>query len=45
MKDKTFYRVIQIILLLGMISTTALVIYTIYLRNHCSIITYIANEA
>ena len=45
MKDKTFYRLVHIILILGMISTTGLVIYTIYLRNHCSIIAYIANEA
>ena len=44
MEDRKFYRLVKIILILGMISTTALVVYTIYLRNHCPIIAYIANE-
>lgn len=44
MKNKTFIKILAGIVVAGILSTTALTIYTIHLRQHCSIITYIANE-
>lgn len=44
MKEKTFIKIMAAIVIAGILSTTALVVYTIHLRQNCSIITYIANE-
>lgn len=44
MKDKYFRRIVAVILVTGMITSAALVGYTIYLRSQCSIISFISNE-
>ena len=44
MKDKVFNRIIIGIMIIGMISTVALVGYTIHLHKNVSIIAFIANE-
>lgn len=44
MKEKTFIKILAVVIVAGILSTTALAVYTIHLRRHCSIITYIANE-
>ena len=44
MKEKTFVRLMAVVIIAGVLSTTALVVYTVQLRRNCSIITYIANE-
>ncbi len=44
MKDKVFNKIIIAIMIIGMISTAALVAYTVYLHKNVSIITFIANE-
>lgn len=43
MNDKIFRRIIAAVTALGIVTTAALVIYTIYLHDHCSIIAFIAN--
>ena len=44
MSDKLYKRLIALILVLGMLTTGALVAYTAYLRSNISIISYIAGE-
>lgn len=44
MKDKYFRRIMAVILVAGMISSAALIGYTVYLRTQCSIISLISNE-
>lgn len=44
MQDKYFRRIIAVILIVGVISSVALIGYTIYLRSQCSIISFISNE-
>lgn len=44
MSDKKYYTILMIILILGVISTVALTVYTAQLYDKCSIISYIANE-
>lgn len=44
MQDKYFRRIIAVILIVGVISSAALIGYTIYLRSQCSIISFISNE-
>lgn len=44
MSEKKFYTILMIILILGVISTVALTVYTAQLYDKCSIISYIANE-
>lgn len=43
MKDKTFDRLLAAVMILGIISVIALLIYTELLRRDVSIISYIAN--
>ena len=43
MKDKTFDRLLTAVMILGIISVIALLIYTELLRRDVSIISYIAN--
>lgn len=43
MKDKTYRRLLAAVMILGVISSVILVLYTIRLYRSCSIITYIAN--
>lgn len=42
--DNRFQRIQSLILILGTISFACLTILTIYLHDHCSIISYIANK-
>ena len=44
MKERTFYILLSAVVALGVAMTAALVIYTAYEYNNCSIITYIATE-
>lgn len=44
MNDKLFKKIVVILLAVGMISSMALVGYTVHLHNQCSILNYIANE-
>jgi len=44
MRDKIFYRIVAVILIIGTISAFSLVAYTIHKHNNASIITYISNE-
>lgn len=43
MKDARFRKLAACIAILGCISTAALIIYTIYLYDNCSIISFLAN--
>ena len=43
MKDKTFHRLLTAVILLGSLSTIALLLWSIHLQKICSIISYIAN--
>ena len=43
MKDKTFDRLLAAVMILGIISVIAMLIYTELLRRDVSIISYIAN--
>ncbi|MDE6101953.1 MAG: hypothetical protein K2F73_03140 [Ruminococcus sp.] len=43
MSDKLFRKILIIILITGAVCTGMLVVYTYYLHEHCSIISYIAN--
>lgn len=44
MSDKTFKRIVTVIMVLGIISVISITLYTIYLYTNCSIISYIANR-
>lgn len=44
MKDKLFMKIVAIVVAVGIISTTALAVYTVHLYKQCSILNYIANE-
>ena len=44
MDEKKYNIILLVVLAVGIISTVALLIYTAYLHDHCSIISYIANE-
>jgi len=44
MDNRRYYMIRNIILALGTVSFIALAIYTVYLHDHCSIISYIANK-
>ena len=44
MKDKTFYALVIIVLIVGMILTFSLGFYTIKLSEKASITSYISNE-
>lgn len=44
MSDKLFHRIILLICAVGIAVTIGLVIYTCYLHDTCSILTFIANE-
>ena len=44
MDDKVFYRIILTVMIIGMLSTAALVAYTVHLHRNVSIIAFIANE-
>ncbi len=43
MRDLTFRRLLLAVTLLGVVSTAALIAYTVYLHQNCSIISFIAN--
>ena len=43
MKDRTFGRLLAVILILGCISVIALLVYTVLLKQDVSVISYIAN--
>ncbi len=43
MRDLTFRRLLFAVTLLGVVSTAALIAYTVYLHQNCSIISFIAN--
>lgn len=43
MREQTFRRLLFAVTLLGVISTVALILYTVYLHQNCSIISFIAN--
>ncbi len=43
MSDRLFKAIIAAVTILGMLSVVALVVYTYYLHEDCSIISYIAN--
>ncbi|MBR4021201.1 MAG: hypothetical protein IKI94_01165 [Ruminococcus sp.] len=43
MSDKLFRRLLTAVTIIGCISTILLLVYTIYLYNDCSIISFIAN--
>ncbi|MBQ0161666.1 MAG: hypothetical protein KBS84_00725 [Treponema sp.] len=44
MTDKKFFKIISFIMLLGLISSVALVVYTNKLHGETSIISIVANE-
>lgn len=44
MSDKLYRKLVALVLALGMLTTGALVAYTVYLHEHISIISYIAEE-
>lgn len=44
MSDKVFYRLLAVVLTLCLLGTAAMVGWTAYLRENCSIIGYIAGE-
>lgn len=44
MKNKYFKRIMVVILVAGMISSAALIGYTVCLRTRCSVISLISNE-
>ena len=44
MKNKTFYILIAVVCVLGVLSVVGLMAYTAYLHDNCSIISYIANR-
>lgn len=44
MKEKTFYRLLLAVTILGCVSVVLLVVYTWYLQSNCSILSYIANR-
>ncbi len=44
MKNKTFYILIAVVCVLGVLSVVGLMAYTVYLHDNCSIISYIANR-
>ncbi len=43
MKDKIFYRIVAVLIALGMAATIALIVYTYHLHSEVSVITFIAN--
>lgn len=43
MGEKTFRRLLLAVTLLGIVSTAALIAYTVFLHQNCSIISFIAN--
>ena len=43
MSEKSFYRILLIITIIGSLSVIGLVIYTYHLQSEASIISYIAN--
>ncbi|MBQ9681908.1 MAG: hypothetical protein IKH45_02220 [Neisseriaceae bacterium] len=43
MSDKTYIRALLFISIIGSILTVCLLVYTLYLQQHCSIISYIGN--
>lgn len=43
MKDKAYRRLLYVVMAVGIIGTVAHAIYAIYLYQHCSIISFIAN--
>lgn len=44
MTEKLYRRLVALVLALGMLTTTGLVAYTVYLHSNVSIITYVAKE-
>ncbi len=44
MSDKLFYTIVAAILIIGTVSSGALVAYTIHRHRQASMITYIGNE-
>lgn len=44
MKDKTFLRLLAAVAIIGVLSTTGLVLYTVHLHDTCSILAFISNE-
>lgn len=44
MKEKTFNKLLIIVLAVGILSSAALAIWTVYLHDHVSILAYIASE-
>lgn len=44
MREKTFYRFLAVVTVLGILSILALFVYTWMLYRDCSILTYIANK-
>lgn len=44
MDDKKYNIILLVIFFFGVLSTLVLLGYTAYLHDHCSIISYIANE-
>lgn len=43
MSDKIFHRILTVVVVIGILSVAALICYTVYLYDNCSIISYIAN--
>ncbi len=44
MKDQRFEKMKMAVLILGALSLLVITAYTVYLHDHCSIISYIANN-
>lgn len=45
MSDKFFYKIVAVILILGIVSTVTLAGYTVHLRKNASITSYISSES
>lgn len=45
MSDKTWRKLLMSILIVGIVTSSLLIGYTVKLQKQCSIITYIANES
>ena len=44
MKNKTFVKILTVVMIAGILSTAALVFYTVRLQEHSSLTAFIAGE-
>ncbi len=44
MKNRTFFKILSIVMVAGILSTAALVFYTVRLQEHSSLTAFIAGE-